>query len=180
MARQLFHIFRCVVCRSWEKEKQPSNERKKTIFYLFRFFNIFSFLSCLHFRKHTGWNNTLGRCSKLCHICCALVTEGADWIIYMRQARNHNHLHIYIHLFFCLVSFVSFSQFWKMFSTHDDNDTRFPPQSLTDMWLTMVRIFVLTWLNLNENYSFCFSCLWYLEQPVMPYFWDMRPISYRV
>lgn len=58
----------------------------KYFFYLF----FRSFFLLLRFRKHTGWNNTLGRSLRPCHICYALVTEGVHSIIYMRQARNHH------------------------------------------------------------------------------------------
>jgi hypothetical protein len=105
-------------------------------------------------RKHTGWSNTLGRCLRQCHICYALVTEGAGRISYMRQARNHFHSHISLSLFSfflhatvcgfvhavrlsknlrCLFIFQRF--FFVSFAAHP---IRFPPQSLTDMWLTML------------------------------------------
>jgi hypothetical protein len=42
--------------------------------------NYSSSLFFLHyyplFRRHTGWSNTLGHCSRQCHICCASVTDG--------------------------------------------------------------------------------------------------------
>lgn len=66
-------------------------------------------------RKLIGWNNTLGRYSKRCHICCVSVTEGKSF------------------LFELVCFFVVLEEILLYFCTW-----RFPPQSLTDMWLTML------------------------------------------
>lgn len=72
------------------------------------------------YRKLIGWNNTLGRYLRRCHICCVSVTEGKFFIwtcIYLGKqifGDEENKC-----MFFVCT--------W-----------RFPPQSLTDMWLTML------------------------------------------
>lgn len=73
-------------------------------------------------RKRTGLNNTHGRCLRPCHICYALVTEG--WYFHLNKA------------FYCFCSFTAFHT--KKNSYILMHFYRFPPQSLTDMWLTML------------------------------------------
>ena len=63
-------------------------------------------------RTPTGWNNTRGRSSRQCPTCCASATAGQTLIF-------------------------SLSLPSKLLDLNFD-DTRFPPQSLTDMWLTML------------------------------------------
>jgi hypothetical protein len=161
-ARQLFvpPFFR----RKAKKRRQRRREEKLTHGKKLFFICFVSAASLTHFsllffirRKRTGWSNTLGRCLRPCHICYALVTEGAGRISYMRQARNHFHSHISLSLsplllFSCSglrlcsrcsavkkppVLFVYFSP-RSFFSAPSTNPLRFPPQSLTDMWLTML------------------------------------------
>lgn len=75
----------------------------------------------LIYRKRTGLNNTHGRCLRPCHICYALVTEG--WY--------------FLEIIFLLLLFQIDSIFTKK-TYIIMHFYRFPPQSLTDMWLTML------------------------------------------
>lgn len=73
------------------------------------------------YRKHIGWNNTLGHSLRPCLICCALVMEGAVTHKLFRYDDSTDICHFST---FTILFYASFC--------------RFPPQSLTDMWLTML------------------------------------------
>jgi len=105
---------RCRCCCCWFRFVSYMN---MTIIYL-----VCSF-SCIC-RKHIGSNNTRGHYLRPCHICYALATEGA-----LNNIKTCSHA-----IFIC----------HKKAATREQVDAtvvstcRFPPQSLTDMWLTML------------------------------------------
>lgn len=90
----------------------------KNWLYIFIIYQIMYNLLCT--RKPTGWNSIRGLYSKQCPTCYALVMAGK-----FKMEILPYHLHP-------LIDTILFTRLWKK------TQKRFPPQSLTDMWLTML------------------------------------------